>query len=59
MVADGTGGIDFEIRLASGISDEFPENDFRGRRAADVAKTDEKDSMRRSGMHGCYGIDIG
>lgn len=42
MVSGRSGGIDADAVRQSGLIDPFPENDFGGRRTADVAHADEK-----------------
>ncbi len=46
MMADGAGGIDFELVPASGVRDELPENDLGGGRPANIAQADEKNAER-------------
>ena len=46
MVADGSGGVDFDAFVESCCGDDFSKDDFCGWRAADVAHADEEDEVR-------------
>lgn len=52
MVTDHSGGIALNQMFQTLFCDHFFENDFRGRRAADVAQTDKQDSVRFGSTHG-------